>query len=148
MCLHCNYPELLQSGGLDPTPNRVRVLAAVGNNPSPIRAQEIFATVSRTAAINRVTVYRILDLLVEKGLAERLSTGGRSRLYGIAPNANHPAHPHFHCRRCDALQCLEPGSLTVDTGEIRRSFAGEIRAVEVRVEGICSLCLKKSRRSK
>ena len=74
MCLHCNYPELLQSGGLDPTPNRVRVLEVVGNNPSPIRAQEIFATVSRTAAINRVTVYRILDLLVEKGLAERLSS--------------------------------------------------------------------------
>jgi Fur family ferric uptake transcriptional regulator len=146
MCLRCNYPELLETGGLDPTPSRVRVMEVVGNNPAPIRAQDIFTTVSRTAAINRVTVYRILDRLVEKGLVERLSGGGRSLVYGIAPNANHPAHPHFHCRSCDALQCLQPGSLTVDVGEIRRSFAGEIRGVEVRVEGICSTCLKKSRR--
>jgi Fur family ferric uptake transcriptional regulator len=146
MCLQCNYPELLEAGGLDPTPGRVRVMEVVGNNPAPIRAQEIFTTVNRTAAINRVTVYRILDRLVEKGLVERLSSGGRSRVYGIAPNAHHPAHPHFHCRSCDALQCLQPGSLKVDVGEIRRSFAGEIRGVEVRVEGICITCLKKRRR--
>jgi Fur family transcriptional regulator, ferric uptake regulator len=145
MCQHCNYPELIETHGLDPTPNRVRVMEMIGNNPSPIRAQEIFTTVRRTAEINRVTVYRILDLLVERGLVARLSGGGRSRVYGIAPNENHPAHPHFHCRNCDLLQCLQPGSLKVDVEDYQRSFAGEICGVDVRVEGICSACLKKAR---
>jgi Fur family ferric uptake transcriptional regulator len=143
MCQRCNYAELLDAVGLDPTPGRLRVLEVIGNNSSPVSAQDIFATVSRTAAINRVTVYRILDVLVEKGMVARLSGGGRSLVYGLAPSENHPAHPHFHCRSCGVLQCLQPGSLNVDLKGIERSFAGEITGVEVRVDGICRDCLKK-----
>jgi Fur family ferric uptake transcriptional regulator len=143
MCQRCNYSEILGAGGLDPTPSRVRVLEVIGNNPAPVSAQEIHTTVSRTATINRVTVYRILDLLVEKGLVEKLSGGGRSIVYGLAPNEHHPAHPHFHCRSCGALQCLQPGSLKIDLQGIERSFAGEILSVEVRVDGICTNCLKR-----
>jgi Fur family ferric uptake transcriptional regulator len=144
MCGQCDYRLLLQSGGLEPTPSRLRVLEVIGANSAPVSAQEIFATVNRTAGINRVTVYRILDLLVSKGLLERLSGGGRSLVYGLAPNEHHPAHPHFHCRSCGALQCLQPGSLKVDLRGIERCFAGEIQGVEVRVDGICKNCLKKA----
>jgi Fur family ferric uptake transcriptional regulator len=144
MCGQCDYRLLLQSGGLEPTPSRLRVLEVIGANSAPVSAQEIFATVNRTAGINRVTVYRILDLLVSKGLLERLSGGGRSLVYGLAPNEHHPAHPHFHCRSCGALQCLQPGSLKVDLRGIERSFAGQIQGVEVRVDGICKNCLKRA----
>jgi Fur family ferric uptake transcriptional regulator len=143
MCQRCNYSEMIIDMGLDPTPNRVRVMEVIGNNPSPLRAQDIFTTLSRTADINRVTVYRILDLLVERGLVERLSPGGRSLAYGMAPNQNHPAHPHFNCKNCGALHCLQPDSLKVDITDIERSFAGEVRRVSVQVDGICRNCLKK-----
>ena len=76
MCQRCNYAKLLDVVGLDPTPSRMRVLEVIGHNSSPVSAQDIFTTVSRTANINRVTVYRILDVLVEKGLVQRLSGGG------------------------------------------------------------------------
>ena len=142
MCQHCNYSELLDVMGLDPTPNRLRIMEVVGNNTSPIGVQDIFTTLSRTAEINRVTVYRILDLLVEKGLVERLSGGGRSLFYGMAPNENHPAHPHFHCKSCGALQCMQPVNFNVDIKDIQRSFAGEVRSVEVLVSGICRNCLR------
>jgi len=144
VCQHCNYTELLMGRDLEPLANRVRVLEVIGGNPSPLSAQDIYTTLSRTSAINRVTVYRILDTLVGKGLVERLSAGGRRWVYGLAPNENHPAHPHFHCRSCGALQCLQPGSLTVDLRRIERSFAGEIQSVEVRVDGICKNCLWKA----
>jgi Fur family ferric uptake transcriptional regulator len=144
MCGQCDYRLQLQSGGLEPTPGRMRVLEVIGANSAPVSAQEIFATVNRTAGINRVTVYRILDLLVSKGLLERLSGGGRSLVYGLAPNEHHPAHPHFHCRSCGALQCLQPGSMKVDLRGIERSFAGEIRGVAVRLDGICKNCLKRA----
>lgn len=143
MCGQCDYRSLLQSGGLEPTLNRLRVLEVIGSNSAPVSAQDIFATVRRTTGINRVTVYRILDLLASRRLVERLSSGGRSLVYGMAPNENHPAHPHFHCRNCGALQCLQPGSLSVDLRGIARFFAGEIHGVEVRVDGICRNCLKK-----
>ncbi|MCU0590095.1 MAG: transcriptional repressor [Desulfobacterales bacterium] len=144
MCQHCNYSELLMGRDLEPLTNRVRVLEVVGGNPSPLSAQDIYATLNRSSAINRVTVYRILEMLVDKGLVERLSGGGRSLVYGLAPNENHPAHPHFHCKSCGALQCLQPGSLKVDLQGIEHSFAGEIQGVEVRVDGICRNCLRKA----
>jgi Fur family ferric uptake transcriptional regulator len=132
---------MITDTGLEPTPNRIRIMEVIGNNTSPLRAQDIFKTVSRTADINRVTVYRILDLLVERGLVERLSPGGRSLLYGMAPNKNHPAHPHFNCVICGSFHCLQPDSLTVDLTDIERSFAGEIRGLEIRINGICRACL-------
>jgi Fur family ferric uptake transcriptional regulator len=144
MCQRCNYFELLEGSGLEPITNRLRVLEVIGSNPSPLSAQDVFETLSRTSDINRVTVYRILDLLVERGLVERLSGGGRSLVYGIAPNKNHPAHPHFYCRSCGVLQCLQPGSLKVDLQDIKSSFAGEIQGVEVRLDGICKNCLKRA----
>jgi Fur family ferric uptake transcriptional regulator len=144
MCDQCDYRRLLTSGGLEPTTNRLRVLELIGAGSAPLSAQDIFTTLNRAAGINRVTVYRILDLLASSGLVERLSGGGRSLVYGMAPNPNHPAHPHFHCKTCGGMQCLQPGSLKLDLRGVERSFAGEIQGVEIRVDGICRDCLKKA----
>jgi Fur family ferric uptake transcriptional regulator len=142
MCRHCNYSVLLDESGLEFTANRHRVLEAIGDNSGPLSAQQIFDILNRTDPINRVTVYRILDLLVDKGLVDRISGGGRSFVYGLAPNENHPAHPHFYCKACGTLECLQPQSLSVDLQSMQRTFAGLIENVEVRVDGVCKNCLK------
>jgi len=142
MCQHCDYSNLLDASGLGHTANRQRVLEVIGNNSSPLSAQQIFETLNRTDNINRVTVYRILDLLVDKGLVDRINGGGRSFVYGLAPNENHPAHPHFFCKSCGNLECLNPQSLNVDLQHMQRTFAGLIENVEVRVDGVCKNCLK------
>jgi len=142
MCQHCDYAGLLEGSGLGYTPNRHRVLEVVGNNSSPLSAQQIFDTLSRNANINRVTVYRILDLLVAKGLIDRIRGGGRSFVYGLAPNQNHPAHPHFYCKNCGSLECLTPQALDVNLQAMQRTFPGVIENVEVRVDGVCKNCLK------
>ena len=142
MCQHCDYSNLLDASGLGHTANRHRVLEVIGNNSSPLSAQQIFETLNRTENINRVTVYRILDLLVDKGLVDRINGGGRSFVYGLAPNENHPAHPHFFCKSCGNLECLNPQSLNVDLQPMQRTFAGLIENVEVRVDGVCKNCLK------
>ena len=144
MCQHCNYSEMLEVSGLKPTPSRMRVLEVIGNNSSPLSAQDIFVTLRRITNINRVTVYRILNVLVDRRLVDRLSSGGRNQVYCMAPNEQHPAHPHFRCDSCGSLQCLQPGSLKVDLKGMERSFTGEIKNVEIRVNGTCRNCLKKA----
>jgi Fur family ferric uptake transcriptional regulator len=146
MCYQCDYPNLLENSQLEPTPKRLQVLEVIGSNNSPLSAQQIFDTLSRTANINRVTVYRILDLLVDRGLVDRISGGGRSFVYGLAPNDNHPAHPHFYCRYCGSLECLNPESLNVDMQSMQRTFPGIIENVEVRVDGVCKNCLRADRK--
>jgi Fur family ferric uptake transcriptional regulator len=145
MCYRCDYTELLRKAGLDYTPHRLHVLETIGQSSSPLAAQEIFETMNRTQDVNRVTVYRILDLLVERKLVDRISTGHRAFHYGLAPNAHHPRHAHFHCTRCGSIECLNPGDLHVDMESLERSFPGIIEKVEIRLDGLCKTCLRLQR---
>ena len=142
MCEQCDYAQLLESSGLEATANRLLILEVIGSNSYPLTVVEILHTVERTRAINRVTVYRILDLLVEKHLLERIRAGGRAAYFGIAPNENHPQHPHFYCINCGLVNCLSPESLTVHSENFKKTFPGSIQRIEIRVEGICNTCLK------
>lgn len=142
MCMRCDYEHLLKAADLEPTDNRLRVIEVVGNNSYPLSAADIYQTLERTSRINRVTVYRILDLLVTRGLVDRISTGGRAFYYGMAPNENHRPHPHFYCTRCGQMDCLTPDSLNVDSNPLRKNFPGRIDKVEIRVDGICKNCMK------
>ena len=146
MCYHCDYQSLLKSHGLTTTPNRLRVLEIIGNSSYPLSARDIYETMSRTRQINKVTVYRILDLLVERKMAERYSTDDRSFRYGLAPNENHRRHPHFYCTCCGNMECLSAESLELNLKPLKRTFPGLIEKAEIRIDGICKNCLRKQRR--
>ncbi|MBM9604007.1 Fur family transcriptional regulator [Desulfopila inferna] len=142
MCSRCDYTRIIESAGLEPTSKRRRLLEVIGNNGHPLSAVAIFNAIQEFHRINRVTVYRILDLFVENNILERISTGSRAAHYGMGPNENHAPHPHFYCTRCGRLDCLQPESMAVDLEKLKKSFSGEIDRVEVRVDGICKNCLR------
>ena len=141
MCHQCNYVRGLKASGLGYTPNRLKVLQAVGRSGAPASAQEIFAALRRTSRINRVTVYRILDLLVASGLVERLSGGGRTFFYGLAPSEQHPPHAHCYCRNCGRRVCLSPECLPLEKVAPRGKLPGRIEGLQIRVDGVCRDCL-------
>jgi Fur family ferric uptake transcriptional regulator len=112
----------------------------IGNSPSPLSHQEILNALGNGHAINRVTLYRILDLLVEHDLVSRLSSGDRAFRYGLAPNALHPRHPHFYCRKCGHMECLEAPGVELDPETLRKLGPARILDIEVRIDGICGNC--------
>ncbi|MBN1907147.1 MAG: transcriptional repressor [Deltaproteobacteria bacterium] len=142
MCNQCNYEEMLIKAGLEASSNRIAVLEVIGSNPFPLSAADIYKIIERSGAINQVTVYRILDLLVDHHVAERISTGGRAFYYGLAPNENHKPHPHFYCKSCGQMVCLSPDSLKVDADTFMKIFPGRVDKMEVRIDGICKNCEK------
>lgn len=142
MCAEPNYTSLLQERGLAATPHRLIVLEIIGNSPSPLTHQEIFATLERGHRMNKVTLYRILDLLVENGLVERIPGGDRTFRYGLAPDDHH-RHAHFFCKACGIMQCLSPDALAVDVPAFQLRFPALISRVDIRLDGICKECLKR-----
>jgi len=147
MCEACDYEALLTASGIGHTPGRMQILEMIGNSPRPMSANEVYEKASARRRINRVTVYRILDLLVQGGLLSRISGGGRSFFYGMAPNENHRPHHHIYCHACGNMRCLAPESLPVDMQPLAGSVAGRIENVEIRVDGVCRSCLREERRS-
>ncbi|GAB6110445.1 Fur family transcriptional regulator [Desulfomicrobium salsuginis] len=128
----------LAAAGLEATEHRVRVLMAVGGTPYPSSAPEILDAVRAKSDINRVTVYRILDLLVEHEVLNRLDLGDKSRRFCLREDHD-DEHPHFHCTRCDRYLCLRHAQGILNT-EGLEGLEADIRHVDIRLEGVCPAC--------
>ena len=141
MCERCNYMEMLEGQGVDPTPLREAVLRAIGEKSRPLAAAEIKAAVRHEMSMNKVTLYRILDLLVDRGLVKRLLAGDRAFRYGMGETRHHPDHPHFVCSQCGVMECLGPDLLPGGINKCQTKGKRIIKYVDVRFEGICEKCL-------
>ncbi len=141
MCERCNYADMLEGHGLYPTPLREVVLRSIGEKLRPLAAAEIKAAVRHEMSINKVTLYRILDLLVDRGLVKRLSAGDRAFRYGMGETRHHPDHPHFLCTRCGVMECLGPDMLPAGIKKFQTKGKRIIKHVDVRFEGVCEKCL-------
>jgi Fur family ferric uptake transcriptional regulator len=133
---------MLESRGITPTLLREAVLSSIGDAHRPLAAVEIMASVRSRIPINKVTFYRIIDLLVDKGLVRRLSAGDRAFRYGMGETPYHPDHPHFVCTRCGAMECLGPELLPAGINNLQAGDKRIIKRVDVRFEGICESCVK------
>jgi len=133
----------LKDAGLEITEHRLQVLMAVGNTTHPSSAQEILEKISAKNDINRVTVYRILDLLVEHEVLNRLGFGEKSQRFCLR-GTHEDEHPHFHCTRCDCYLCLNVPHLPLDRQALN-DLSLDISHVDIRLEGICPACQKKLR---
>ncbi len=128
----------LKRAGLQATKRRVSVLRAVAGSTGPSSAAEILKAVRTDSGINRVTVYRILDLLVEHRVLHRLELSDKPRRFCLR-EADENGHPHFHCMRCDCHLCLRHGPDILNS-EALQALGLDIRHVDIRLEGFCPAC--------
>jgi Fe2+ or Zn2+ uptake regulation protein len=134
--------EALRHCGLRITPQRRRVLAAITDSDRPLTVQEIRG--KALPAPDKVTLYRILDALVDKGLAHRaVGEDGVARFCLAAfdsPGCDAPGHGHLHCRRCGRMECIGPKELGMRVDHIEERLDIRIDAVDMRLDGLCRRC--------
>jgi Fur family ferric uptake transcriptional regulator len=123
-----------QAGGRV-TDARVQVLGVLLEAGQALSHHEIELRMQRGAAVDRVTLYRVLDWMVEKGLAHRISSTDRVWRYSIA-GAGHHDHAHFHCDHCGRLLCLD--RLKKQSVRLPRGYRS--KRVELTVKGLCADC--------
>ncbi len=134
---------LLDQAGERPTPARITVLdillaasRALAHSEIAVAARELGGN------LDRVTLYRVLDWLVEKGLAHKIAGedrvwrfNARSALPGASAGGHE--HAHFQCSRCGRLYCLD---------ELRPVFALALppgfrcEHAELTLRGLCPDC--------
>ncbi len=89
--------DILKKSGLKQTETRVSLLEVLSRSKKPLSANEIFKSISGAGA-DKVTVYRTLDTLEEKGLIKRVATGEREAKYELIQHADD--HHHVICLKC------------------------------------------------
>lgn len=142
MCDHRDASELLKIAGIKPNRNRLLVLKIVIDSPTTLTSPEILDAISASGEkkINKVTMYRILDLLVDHGILNRLSSPDRIDRYCVKENRHHPSHVHFFCEQCHKMFCLAPEEFLLPNIDVDEQKIGRISKVQILLNGTCREC--------
>jgi Fur family ferric uptake transcriptional regulator len=129
--------QMLKNARLYCTEARVAILQVLMQAGRPLRQDEVAGQLTQPA-MNKVTVYRTLESLMEVGLVHRAFTYKRAWYFELADHCTeHQCHPHFTCTRCGVTRCLTDVSLPM----ARISQKGfVISRQQVRLEGLCPAC--------
>jgi Fur family ferric uptake transcriptional regulator len=138
--------DRLRELGARVTQPRVAILACLIGSDDPLTHQAVIDRLpGGVDAIDRVTVYRVLDWLVERGVAQKRAGNDRIFRFSLVEHEAaraqvHRQHSHFHCSRCDRTFCLDPASTPAPavTPAVPSGFA--IEHVELTVNGVCAEC--------
>ena len=124
--------------GLRPTKARILVCEVLMKAGCPVSHGELQAD-ERLKEINRVTLYRTLNALVEAGLVHKV-LGVDSCWYFCLHETDQPGcpgdHPHFYCLECGRMECLKECRLPFI--EVPRGY--HVEGKQLLVYGICSKC--------
>lgn len=93
---------------------------------------------------DRVTIYRTLQVFVEKGIIHTIPSADNSIKYALCKNDcteghHHDHHIHFVCEKCHNTFCLD----NVVTPQISLPPNYQISGVDVVAKGVCEVCSDK-----
>lgn len=89
--------------------------------------------------VSRASIYRILELLQERGLVARLDVGDAITRYElIDPAGAH--HHHLLCDSCGRLVPFDDGDLERSIDRLSRRLGFDTHGHEVILRGDCSVC--------
>lgn len=127
----------IRGAGLRATPQRVAVLGLLSTSTAPLSHGDISARLDILSG-ERSTIYRSIIALARVGLVHRTGRDTAWR-FAIARDVSHArAHPHFACKQCGRIECLE--TLDVRLPRARGPRALRRGDVEIHVSGICDEC--------
>lgn len=132
-------PDLIRAAGVKVTRGRVRILEVLRTASQPLSHADMETALSAASAeaLDRVTVYRVLDSLVESGLAlKAVDTRGVYRYSSPGAQQQHRSHVHFRCTECGRVFCLDVAPPAAPN--LPQGF--QLTAVEFDVRGTCAQC--------
>ena len=136
---HCHtLIAALRQQGCRLTPQRELIVEAIAHSGRHMTAEEVLEIVrQKTSAVNIATVYRTLDLLVEKGLATRTDLGEGRVVYATV---RHGPHIHLVCRRCGRVLEADASLLAPLTAALREEYHFCCDTGHLALYGLCEAC--------
>jgi Fur family ferric uptake transcriptional regulator len=131
---------VLSQAGLKRGGARERVIELLASKPCALSAVEIEDELRLLGRpTGRASIYRVLDLLVEHGLAERLELGdGQARFERSQPGGEH--HHHLVCDRCGQLVAFDDPGLERAIDRLSDRLGVRIDSHDVLLHGACQRC--------
>lgn len=128
--------KMLDSVKLRRTRPRLQILSTLLGCDSPLTQQQIAKSLANESP-DKVTIYRVLQTLLEAGLVHKAFLDGRTWHFELADDCSEEqCHPHFMCTGCGVTHCM-PG---VDVPLVKTDGGFSVKHQQIRLEGLCPQC--------
>ena len=130
--------ELLQKRKLKATSTRLNLLSKMREHAS---AMSYSAIQKQMNPIDRVTLYRTIETLKEKGIIHKVFQEKNETYYaicGISCDEHHHIHEHIHfkCLSCNTITCEDlPTNVNIALPNY------QIQKISINIEGTCKKCI-------
>ena len=134
--------KLLLSNGRRLTAVREEMFELILNSAAPISAPDLVKKLKvKFSTINKTTVYRQIDFLLERGLVEELMFNDGVRRYEIDEGKEH--HHHLICRTCQNIEDIVlKNDLKGEEKEIKQTHGFAVEKHTLEFFGVCKKCKK------
>lgn len=131
---------VLSRAGLKRGGARERVIELLAGQPCALTAVEIEDALRASGASpGRASIYRVLELLVEHGLVERVEVGdGQARFERQHPGGEH--HHHLVCESCGRLVAFDDPGLEQAIEGVSARLGMRVSGHDILLRGACERC--------
>ena len=132
--------DVLADAGFKRGGARERVIELLAREPCALTAGEIEEALGESGrSPGRASIYRVLDQLVEHGLAERVEVGdGQARFERQHPGGEH--HHHLVCEGCGRLIAFDDPGLEQAIAKLSRRLGLRVSGHDILLRGACGRC--------
>ncbi len=131
---------VLAQAGLKRGGARERIVELLADQPCALSAVQIEDGLRHQGRpTGRASIYRVLELLVEHGLVERVEVGdGQARFERVRPGGDH--HHHLVCERCGRLVAFDDPGLERAIDRLSERLGVRVASHDVLLRGACKKC--------
>lgn len=135
------FEKYLIKQNLRDTPQRELILDAFLKREEHVSAEQLYDIVKKLdPSIGQATVYRVMKLLMEAGLASEVDFGDKVMRYEHC--YNHPHHDHLVCRSCGKTVEVVDAVIEELQKRLAERSGFELTDHEMYLYGICAECRK------
>ena len=131
----------MESHGIRPTANRIRIAEALAREPRPMTLTELE---TQLETIDKSNIFRALNLFRKKHFVHLIEDGCEGTRYELchsdhAEEEDDDMHVHFHCEVCHKTFCIK--EVPVPSVSLPAGFRPE--TADYMVKGVCPACAAK-----
>jgi len=135
------FDNYLINNNMRETPQRGMILDAFLKIEEHATAEQLYDIVKkRDSSIGQATVYRVLKLFCEAGLAREVDFGDCVKRY--EHSYNHPHHDHLVCSGCGKMVEVMDSVIEELQKRVAESFGFELTDHRMYLYGLCPDCRK------
>lgn len=136
-----NCKTELNNVALRATPARVAVMKLLEETDMPIDIQMIKGYLRKEQIeTDPATVFRIMNMFMEKGLVKQVSFNEGKFRYELA---NKPDHHHLICSSCAKVEDFSDCAIAELENDIYEKKGFSVKAHALEFYGVCRMCQKK-----